>query len=143
MKQDLMNGNGAGRMSEMSLFERAKSVIPGGVSSPVRAFGSVGGAPVFIAQANGAHVVDTAGNTYVDLVCSWGPALLGHAHPEVVAAVREAAGRGLSFGAPTAAEVELAEAIRARQAVCVFPWQMRWLVAVLNRLPRWLLALRR
>lgn len=112
-----MNGNGAGRMSEMSLFERAKSVIPGGVSSPVRAFGSVGGAPVFIAQANGAHVVDTAGNTYVDLVCSWGPALLGHAHPEVVAAVQAAAARGLSFGAPTLAEVELAELIRARVPV--------------------------
>lgn len=101
-------------MAEMSLFERARAVIPGGVSSPVRAFGSVGGAPVFIAEASGPHVIDVAGNSYVDLVCSWGPALLGHAHPEVVAAVQAAAARGLSFGAPTLAEVELAEVIRAR-----------------------------
>ena len=87
------------------LFERARAVIPGGVSSPVRAFGSVGGTPLFIAEASGPYVVDANGDAFVDLVCSWGPALLGHAHPEVVAAVREAAGRGLSFGAPTAAEV--------------------------------------
>ena len=99
------------------LFERARAVIPGGVSSPVRAFGSVGGTPLFIAEASGPYVVDANGDAFVDLVCSWGPALLGHAHPEVVAAVREAAGRGLSFGAPTAAEVELAEAIRARVPV--------------------------
>lgn len=102
-------------MTDMSeLFDRARRIIPGGVSSPVRAFGSVGGAPVFVAEARGAYVVDTDGRDYVDLVASWGPALLGHAHPEVVAAVQEAAARGLSFGAPTAAEVELAEAIRAR-----------------------------
>ena len=99
------------------LFDRARAVIPGGVSSPVRAFGSVGGTPLFIAEATGPYVVDANGDTFVDLVCSWGPALLGHAHPEVVAAVRDAAGRGLSFGAPTAAEVELAEAIRARVPV--------------------------
>lgn len=96
------------------LFARAKGVIPGGVSSPVRAFGSVGGTPVFVAEAKGAHVFDVNGRDYVDLVCSWGPALLGHAHPEVVAAVQEAAAKGLSFGAPTSAEVELAELVRGR-----------------------------
>lgn len=96
------------------LFERARGVIPGGVSSPVRAFGSVGGTPRFVSSARGPYVVDADGVEYVDLVCSWGPALLGHAHPEVVAAVQEAASRGLSFGAPTAAEVELAEVIRSR-----------------------------
>ncbi|HYQ74321.1 MAG TPA: aminotransferase class III-fold pyridoxal phosphate-dependent enzyme, partial [Cellulomonas sp.] len=96
------------------LFDRARGVVPGGVNSPVRAFGSVGGAPRFLASARGAYVTDVEGREYVDLVGSWGPALLGHAHPEVVEAVREAAGRGLSFGAPTLAEVELAEAVRAR-----------------------------
>ncbi len=96
------------------LFARAKEIIPGGVSSPVRAFGSVGGTPVFVGEAHGAQVFDVNGVGYVDLVCSWGPALLGHAHPGVVEAVREAAKRGLSFGAPTLAEVELAELIRGR-----------------------------
>ncbi|MDN5571953.1 MAG: aminotransferase class III-fold pyridoxal phosphate-dependent enzyme, partial [Propionibacteriaceae bacterium] len=96
------------------VYARACSVIPGGVSSPVRAFGSVGGTPVFLASASGPHVVDVFGRTYVDLVCSWGPALLGHAHPQVVDAVVAAAARGLSFGAPTTAEVELAELIRGR-----------------------------
>lgn len=100
------------------IFERALRVMPGGVSSPVRAFGSVGGRPVFIAEASGAHLLGADGRRYVDLVCSWGPALLGHAHPEVVAAVQEAAGRGLSFGAPTSAEVRLAELIRERVPVC-------------------------
>ncbi|MBD3781243.1 MAG: glutamate-1-semialdehyde 2,1-aminomutase [Micrococcales bacterium] len=103
--------------SSEELFERAQGVIPGGVSSPVRAFGSVGGAPRFVASARGAYVTDVDGREYVDLVGSWGPAILGHAHPEVVEAVREAAGRGLSFGAPTLAEVELAEAVRARVPV--------------------------
>ncbi len=101
-------------MAEVNLFDRAKDIIPGGVSSPVRAFGSVGGDPVFIASADGPYVVDVDGNEYVDLVCSWGPALLGHAHPEVVAAVQQAAARGLSFGAATVTEVKLAEAVRAR-----------------------------
>jgi glutamate-1-semialdehyde 2,1-aminomutase len=96
------------------LFERAQASVPGGVNSPVRAFGSVGGAPRFLASARGAYVTDVEGREYVDLVGSWGPALLGHAHPEVVEAVREAAGRGLSFGAPTLGEIELAEAVRAR-----------------------------
>ncbi len=97
-----------------SLFEAARVVIPGGVDSPVRAFGSVGGTPRFIASASGAHVTDVEGRSYVDLVGSWGPALLGHAHPEVVAAVQAAAARGLSFGAPTATETLLAEEVRRR-----------------------------
>jgi glutamate-1-semialdehyde 2,1-aminomutase len=96
------------------LFGRALGVVPGGVNSPVRAFGSVGGAPRFIASARGAYVTDVDGREYVDLVGSWGPALLGHAHPEVLAAVAEAAARGLGFGAPTLGEVELAEAVRER-----------------------------
>lgn len=97
-----------------SLFEAARAVIPGGVDSPVRAFGSVGGTPRFIASASGAHVTDAEGRNYVDLVGSWGPALLGHAHPGVVAAVQAAAARGLSFGAPTATETLLAEEVRRR-----------------------------
>nr|WP_229683881.1 glutamate-1-semialdehyde 2,1-aminomutase [Nocardia camponoti] len=96
------------------LFERAASVIPGGVNSPVRAFNSVGGTPRFIASANGYNLVDADGNSYIDLVCSWGPMILGHAHPAVVEAVQRAAVGGLSFGAPTEAEIELAEAIAAR-----------------------------
>lgn len=96
------------------LFARALAIIPGGVDSPVRAFGSVGGAPRFIASARGARVSDASGREYVDLVCSWGPALLGHSHPEVVAAVQEAAARGLSFGAPTESETLLAEEVRRR-----------------------------
>ena len=96
------------------LFSAARAVIPGGVNSPVRAYGSVGGTPRFLASAKGATVTDAAGNEYIDLVASWGPALLGHAHPEVVAAVQEAATRGLSFGAPTEGEVELAAVIAER-----------------------------
>jgi glutamate-1-semialdehyde 2,1-aminomutase len=96
------------------LFAHARDVIPGGVNSPVRAYGSVGGTPRFLASARGAYVTDAAGREYVDLVASWGPALLGHAHPEVVAAVQEAASRGLSFGAPTEGEVRLAELVTQR-----------------------------
>lgn len=103
-----------GHLSMEEVYRKACAVIPGGVSSPVRAFGSVGGTPVFLASASGPHVIDIEGRQYVDLVCSWGPALLGHAHPQVVAAVADAATRGLSFGAPTTAEVELAELIRLR-----------------------------
>lgn len=99
------------------LFSAARAVIPGGVNSPVRAYGSVGGTPRFLASAKGARVTDAAGAEYVDLVASWGPALLGHAHPEVVTAVQEAATRGLSFGAPTEGEVELAELIADRVRV--------------------------
>ena len=91
------------------LFARAKKVIPGGVNSPVRAFGSVGGTPPFIAAGAGAHIWDADGARYTDYVGSWGPLILGHAHPEVVAAVQSAAARGLSFGAPTEGEVELSE----------------------------------
>lgn len=93
------------------LFERAQKVIPGGVNSPVRAFGSVGGIPRFIAQASGAYIVDTEQNKYIDYIGSWGPMLLGHAHPEVIAAVQAAAEHGLSFGAPTELEVQMAELI--------------------------------
>ena len=96
------------------LFERASLAIPGGVNSPVRAFNSVGGTPRFIASASGYTMTDVDGNNYVDLICSWGPMILGHAHPAVVEAVQRAATSGLSFGAPTAAEVDLAEAIIGR-----------------------------
>jgi glutamate-1-semialdehyde 2,1-aminomutase len=96
------------------LFDRARTVIPGGVNSPVRAFGSVGGTPRFLVEARGPHVIDAEGREYVDLVASWGPAILGHAHPEVVAAVQAAAARGLSFGASTPSETELAEEIVGR-----------------------------
>ena len=99
------------------LFSAARAVIPGGVNSPVRAYGSVGGTPRFLASARGATVTDAAGVEYIDLVASWGPALLGHAHPEIVAAVQEAATRGLSFGAPTEGEVELASVIADRVRV--------------------------
>jgi glutamate-1-semialdehyde 2,1-aminomutase len=99
------------------LFARARTVIPGGVNSPVRAYGSVGGAPRFLASARGAYVTDAGGREFVDLVASWGPALLGHAHPAVVEAVRAAATRGLSFGAPTEGEVELADLIAHRVSV--------------------------
>lgn len=96
------------------LFDRACQHIPGGVNSPVRAFGSVGGTPRFIARAQGAYVWDAEGKQYIDYVGSWGPAILGHAHPDVVKAVQTAAADGLSFGAPTAGEVELAELICQR-----------------------------
>ncbi|MCS6712085.1 glutamate-1-semialdehyde 2,1-aminomutase [Brachybacterium sp. EF45031] len=99
-----------GGLSE-ELFARARRVIPSGVNSPVRAFGSVGGTPPFLASARGALLQDVDGREYVDLVGSWGPMILGHAHDAVVEAVREAAGRGLSFGAPQAGEVNLAEAV--------------------------------
>ncbi|MDR6866879.1 glutamate-1-semialdehyde 2,1-aminomutase [Microbacterium resistens] len=99
------------------LFDAARAVIPGGVNSPVRAYGSVGGTPRFLSSASGATVTDAEGRRYVDLVASWGPALLGHAHPEVVAAVQEAATRGLSFGAPTEGEVELAALVADRVRV--------------------------
>jgi glutamate-1-semialdehyde 2,1-aminomutase len=99
------------------LFERASAILPGGVNSPVRAFGSVGGTPVFMASGNGPYLTDVDGNSYVDLVCSWGPMILGHAHPAVVSAVQEAASHGTSFGTVTAAEAELADEIAARAPV--------------------------
>lgn len=92
-----------------SLFARAQKLIPGGVNSPVRAFGAVGGAPPFITRGEGSRIWDADGREYIDYVGSWGPLILGHADSDVVAAVREAAGRGLSFGAPTELECEMAE----------------------------------
>jgi glutamate-1-semialdehyde 2,1-aminomutase len=96
------------------LFERAQRVIPGGVNSPVRAFRAVGGTPRFMVRGHGPYLVDADGREYVDLVASWGPMILGHAYPAVVAATQAAAADGLSFGTPTAGEVELAEEIIAR-----------------------------
>jgi glutamate-1-semialdehyde 2,1-aminomutase len=96
------------------LFERACAAIPGGVNSPVRAFTSVGGTPRFMVSARGPWLTDADGNRYVDLISSWGPMILGHAHPAVVEAVRSAAADGLSFGAPTPAEIDLAEEIISR-----------------------------
>src|SRR5436853_3546691 len=93
------------------LFERARSVIPGGVDSPVRAFGAVGGTPLFAARGDGAWIEDATGARYVDLVQSWGALLFGHAHPAIVEAASAAAARGTSFGMPTEAEVELASRI--------------------------------
>jgi glutamate-1-semialdehyde 2,1-aminomutase len=93
------------------LFEKSQVVIPGGVNSPVRAFRSVGGTPVFFARGNGAYVWDADGRRYIDYVGSWGPMVLGHAHPQVVQAVQDAATRGLSFGAPTESELEMAQLI--------------------------------
>ena len=104
-------------MTNETEFARAQAVIPGGVNSPVRAYRSVGGTPRFLVSARGPYVTDVEGREYIDLVCSWGPALLGHAHPEVVAAVQDAATRGLSFGATTPGEAELAELLRERTTV--------------------------
>ena len=99
-------------------YRRALALIPGGVNSPVRAMRAIGREPIFIARGEGAEIVDVDGNRFIDYVCSWGPLILGHAHPEVLAAVQKAAARGTSFGAPTAAEVELAgELSRRMEAV--------------------------
>lgn len=100
-----------------AFMERAQHVIPGGVNSPVRAFGSVGGQARFIAKAHGSKLYDVDGNQYVDLVNSWGPMLLGNTHPEILAAVTETMADGLSFGAPTEAEIDLAEMIVDRTSV--------------------------
>ena len=109
--------SGSGRPRSAELFRRATSLMPGGVNSPVRAFGSVGGTPVFMASGNGPYLTDVDGNTYVDLVCSWGPMILGHAHPAVVDAVTAAARLGTSFGAATAAEADLAAELVRRTPV--------------------------
>ena len=101
-----------------TLFKRATEVIPGGVNSPVRAFGSVGGAPYFVARGEGSRVWDVEGNSYLDYVQSYGASILGHAHPAVVAAVREAATRGTTYGAPTEGEVLLASAVTERVPGC-------------------------
>jgi glutamate-1-semialdehyde 2,1-aminomutase len=97
-----------------SLFSRAQVVIPGGVNSPVRAFGSVGGTPYFVARAEGAFVYDVEGRRYIDYVQSYGPSILGHAHPDVTAAVQAAAANGTSYGAPTENEVRIAEEMTSR-----------------------------
>ncbi len=99
------------------LFARAQAVTPGGVNSPVRAFNAVGGTPRFIRSGSGAWLTDVDGNEYVDLVCSWGALLLGHAHPEVQAAIKAAVARGTSYGTPTEPEVELAEEMVARTPI--------------------------
>jgi glutamate-1-semialdehyde 2,1-aminomutase len=99
------------------LFTRARSVIPGGVNSPVRAFGSVGGTPRFMVRGSGPYLTDADGREYVDLVCSWGPMILGHAHPAVLSAIASAVANGTSFGTATPGEVELAEEIVARAPV--------------------------
>src|SRR5438270_5860100 len=99
------------RPRSAAAFDRACRVIPGGVNSPARAFGGVGGKPVFIARGEGPYLFDIDGNRYLDYVGSWGPLILGHAHPRVVQAVSEALARGASFGAPTEIETQLAELI--------------------------------
>ena len=99
------------------LYARACAVLPGGVNSPVRAFGAVGGTPVFMASGHGPYLVDTSGKSYVDLICSWGPMILGHAHPAVTSALRQAVSRGTSFGTVTPGEVELAEELISRAPV--------------------------
>ena len=101
-----------GHSKSEELFRRAQETIPGGVNSPVRAYRSVGGNPPFIARGEGSHIFDVDGNEYIDYVGSWGPLLLGHRHPDIVAALEGALAIGTSFGAPTEQEVELAEAIR-------------------------------
>ena len=103
--------SGPSRARSQELYARALDLLPGGVNSPVRAMGRMGLDPVFVAEAAGAELVDVDGNSYVDWMCSWGPLIAGHAHPSVVDAVRSAAGRGTSYGAPTEAEVELAAAV--------------------------------
>ncbi|WP_217140694.1 glutamate-1-semialdehyde 2,1-aminomutase [Streptomyces sp. AC627_RSS907] len=102
--------------ASQALFDRAAAVTPGGVNSPVRAFRAVGGTPRFMVSGTGPYLTDADGREYVDLVCSWGPMILGHAHPEVIAAVQEAVARGTSFGTPAEGEVALAEAMVERVA---------------------------
>src|SRR4051794_16468554 len=101
------------RVRSREAFDRACRVIPGGVNSPARAFGAVGGVPLFIARGEGPHLYDVDGNQYLDYVGSWGPLILGHAHPAVVRAVEATMRRGLSFGAPTKIETQLADIIIA------------------------------
>jgi glutamate-1-semialdehyde 2,1-aminomutase len=103
-----------GPVDSATLFDRALTVTPGGVNSPVRAFRAVGGTPRFMVQGNGPYLTDADGNEYVDLVCAWGPMILGHAHPAVVEALRTAASRSTAFGTPTPGEVDLAAEITAR-----------------------------
>src|SRR5438874_9009372 len=101
------------RSRSREAFQRACRAIPGGVNSPARAFGAVGGEPLFFARGEGPYLYDIDGNQYLDFVGSWGPLILGHAHPRVVRAVEQALHRGASFGAPTEAETQLAEMVVA------------------------------
>src|ERR1041385_5628054 len=101
------------RKKSEQLFERASAVIPGGVNSPVRAFRAVGGNPLFIERGEGAYLYDADGDRYLDCIGSWGPLILGHAHPRIVAAIQAQLSRGTTFGAPTELEVRLAQAICA------------------------------
>ena len=98
------------------LYERARDLLPGGVNSPVRAMRSIGRDPIFIASGTGSTITDVDGNDYIDWVSSWGPLILGHAHPDIVAAVTAAAADGTTFGAPTEAEVELARTGRRQRS---------------------------
>src|SRR5690242_4093518 len=102
----------AGHQASAALFERARGLFPGGVNSPVRAFRAVGGTPVFLSRGQGAEVWDADGNRYLDFLGSWGPLILGHADPEVVAAISAAAAQGTTFGASTEREVLLGEELR-------------------------------
>jgi glutamate-1-semialdehyde 2,1-aminomutase len=104
----------APRDTSRALFERARRLLPGGVDSPVRAFGSVGGEPFFVASARGCRLTDVDGNSYIDYVCSWGPLILGHAPPALIGALQAAAVFGTSYGAPSPTEVLLAEAVALR-----------------------------
>jgi glutamate-1-semialdehyde 2,1-aminomutase len=109
---------GAGVPSNATLFERSRLAIPGGVNSSIRAFKAVGGEPYVVARASGATITDVEGNTYYDLVQSYGAVILGHAHPAITAAVSAAVVDGTSYGAPTPREMKLAEAIAARVPSC-------------------------
>src|SRR5918999_1879137 len=109
--REVSSDNSATNDNSAKLFARAVELMPGGVNSPVRAFRGVGGTPRFIASAKGATMTDADGRTYVDYVCSWGPMILGHADPEVIAALADALSRGTSYGAPTELEIEMAEEI--------------------------------
>src|SRR5437660_12625564 len=113
MSRTAMKPSRVSRPKSHAAFARAVKMIPGGVNSPARAFGAVGGSPIFIAKGQGPFLYDLDGNEYLDYVGSWGPLILGHAHPRVVKAVNEAATRGASFGAPTEFETQLAELIAA------------------------------
>ena len=93
------------------MLDIAKKYIPGGVNSPVRSFKSVGGTPPFIERGKGSRIYDIDGNEYIDYVASWGPLILGHAHPEVIAAIKEVSEKGTSFGAPTSLEVDMAKLV--------------------------------
>ena len=105
------------------MFDRALRALPGGVSSPVRAFKAVGGTPLFFASAKGAHVTDIDGNEYLDFVGSWGPLILGHANDEILEVVNSVASRGMTFGAPHTTEVELAERVAS---ISTAPKTLRW-----------------